>query len=118
MTVLTKKDNFKWSEAAAVAFNTLKHTMLSPKVLALPDFTQPFIIESDTSGYGIEAVLQQNGKPIAFTSKALSVRNQSLFTYEMEMMAILHAIKKWQSYLVGRYFIIKTDHYSLKFFFF
>ncbi|TQD94797.1 hypothetical protein C1H46_019590 [Malus baccata] len=90
--------------------------MLSLQVLALPDFTQPFIIESDAFEFGIGAVLQQNGMPIAFTSKALSIRNQSLSAYEREMMAIIHAVKKWQSYLVGRHFIIKTDHYSLKFF--
>lgn len=67
--------------------------MLSPQVLALPDFNQPSIIESDAFGYGIEAVLQQNGRPIAFTNKALSVRNQSLSTYEREMMTILHVKK-------------------------
>lgn len=115
LTLLTKKDNFKWSDEATLAFNTLKQAMLSPQVLALADFSQPFTIESDASGYGIEAVLQQNGRPIAFTSKTLIIRNQSLSAYEREMMAILHAIKKWQSYLMGRHFIIKTDHYSLNF---
>lgn len=68
--------------------------MLSPQVLALPDFSQPFIIESDASGSGIGDVLQQNGKPITFTSKTLSVRNQSSSAYEREVMATFHAVKK------------------------
>ncbi|XP_068344247.1 uncharacterized mitochondrial protein AtMg00860-like [Pyrus communis] len=97
LTAFTKKDNFHWSEAATTAFQELKQAMLSPHVLALPNFSQPFTIETNASGFGIGDVLQQSGQPIAFTSKALSVRNQSLSAYEREMMAILHAIKKWKN---------------------
>ncbi|KAI5343165.1 hypothetical protein L3X38_011041 [Prunus dulcis] len=116
LTQLTKKDGFLWTPEATAAFHKLKELMLSPRVLALPDFTKPFIIESDASGSGIGAVLQQEGRPIAFTSKTLGPRNQALSTYEREMMAIVHAIKKWHHYLQGRHFIIKTDHHSLKYF--
>ncbi|KAK0577670.1 hypothetical protein LWI29_036834 [Acer saccharum] len=52
----------------------------------------------------------------AFTSKVLGPRNQALSTYERELIVIVHAIKKWQHYLQGRHFVIKTDHYSLKYF--
>ncbi|KAM2670248.1 hypothetical protein EV1_006207 [Malus domestica] len=90
--------------------------MLSPQVLALPNFSKPFIIESGASGHGIGAILQQEGRPIAFTSKALSPRNQTMSAYEREMLAIIHAIHKWQSYLVGNHFIILTHHHSLKYF--
>lgn len=62
LTVLTKKYNFKWSDAAIMAFNTLKQAMLSPQVLVLLNFNQPFTIENDASGYEIGAVLQQNGR--------------------------------------------------------
>lgn len=72
-------------------------------------------METDASGHGIGAVLQQNGKPVAFFSKALGVKNQALSIYNKEMMAVFLAVKKWHSYLVGRNFIIKTDHQSLKF---
>lgn len=50
--VLTKKDGFKWSTEATITFNSLKQAMLSPQVLALPDFNKPFIIESDASKHG------------------------------------------------------------------
>lgn len=59
LIVLTKKDNFQWTNVATVAFHTLKAAMLSPLVLALPDFSKPFIIETDASGHRISAVLQQ-----------------------------------------------------------
>lgn len=117
LTALTKKDGFKWTNEATAAFNTLKEAMLSPHVLALPDFSKPFVIESDASGHGIREILQQEGRPIAFTSKALCPRNQSLSAYERKMLAIIHAVQKWQSYLVGNHFVILTDHHSLKYFF-
>ncbi|TQD92478.1 hypothetical protein C1H46_022039 [Malus baccata] len=90
--------------------------MVYPQLLALPDFSVPFVIECDASGNGIGAVLQQHGRPIAFSSQALGPRNQSLSTYERELIAIVYAVKKWQNYLQGRHFIIKTDHNSLKYF--
>lgn len=58
----------------------------------------------------------QNGRPLAFLSKALTPKHQGLSTYEKELFAIIYAVKKWSSYLNGHHFIIKTDHKSLKFF--
>lgn len=61
------------------------------------------------SGFGIGAVLQQ-GKPVAFFSKALGVRHQALSIYEKEILAVLLTVWKWQAYLVRRHFKIQTDH--------
>lgn len=113
---LTKKDGFQWSPETELAFQQLKTAMTSPQLLALPYFSTPFVIECDASGSGIGAVLQQKGRPIAFTSKSLSPRNQALSTYERELIAIVHATQKWKNYLQGNHFIIKTDHNSLKYF--
>ncbi|KAM1132447.1 hypothetical protein FF1_046837 [Malus domestica] len=113
---LTKKDKFYWTQEATETFNQLKDIMTSPPVLALPDFSKAFELECDASGNGIGAVLQQGGRPIAFTSQALGPKNQSLSTYERELIAIVYAVKKWHSYLQGRHFTIKTDHCSLKYF--
>ena len=60
-------------------------------------------------------MLTQPGKPIAFYNKALSPKHQVLSMYEKEMMAILSTDKKWNAYLLGNHFKIKTDHFSLKF---
>ncbi|OMO49727.1 reverse transcriptase [Corchorus capsularis] len=83
-------------------------------VLALPDFNATFTLESDACSVGIGAILSQNGKPIAYFSKALAPRHQVLSIYEKEMLAILAAVKR-SSYLLGRKFHIKTDHESLIF---
>lgn len=90
--------------------------MTTTPVLALPDFNKIFVIESDASGAGIGAVLMQEGRPIAYASKALSPSYLSLSIYDREMLAIIHAVTKWRPYLIGRRFQIRTDHKSLKYF--
>jgi hypothetical protein len=66
--------------------------LISALVLTLPNFNEPFVVETDASDYGIGAVLRQNGHPIAFVSKALGPKTQGLSTYEKESLAILLAI--------------------------
>lgn len=115
LTSLMKKNQFEWSPEAEEAFQMLKQAMVSPLVLALPDLFQEFVVETDACGVGIGAVLMHQGHPLAFISKALSTIHQSMSVYEKELFAIVYAITKWQHYLQGRHFIIRTDHQSLRF---
>jgi hypothetical protein len=84
-------------------------------VLALPDFTKTFAVETDASDLGMGSVLMQDGHPISYLSKAFCGRNKGLSTYEKECMAILLAVDKWKPYLQHQEFILKTDHKSLLF---
>ncbi|GJY42186.1 retrotransposon-related protein [Tanacetum coccineum] len=115
LTMLLKKNAFGWNNEAQISFEQLKQAMISAPVLSLPNFDQPFIVETDASGVGLGAVLQQNGHPIAYLSKTLSAKHQALSTYEKEFLAVLLALEKWRGYLLDRHFVIKTDHYSLKY---
>ncbi|XP_062187935.1 uncharacterized protein LOC133891241 [Phragmites australis] len=111
--LLRKGEIFVWTSCAQEAFQALKQALISAPVLVLPDFSQPFSIETDASYKGLGAVLQQNGHPVAFISKTLGPRNQGLSTYEKECLAILFAVDHWRSYLQQTEFIIYTDHKSL-----
>lgn len=111
-----KKKAFGWNEQENQAFENLKKAMTSTLVLATPDFTKTFVIECDASGIGIGAVLMQERRPLAFESRKLNKRDQAKSTYEKEMLAILHAVRKWRQYLLGNRFQVKIDHNSLKYF--
>jgi hypothetical protein len=112
---MLKKNSFSWSEPAQGAFLALKTAVTQAPVLALPNFSQPFLIECDASGVGIGAVLMQGNRPIAFLSKALMGKALHMSTYEKELFALVTVIQKWRPYLLGRPFVVKTDQQSLKF---
>lgn len=109
-----KKEGFRWTDTQATAFQQLKDKMTTAPVLALPDFSLPFVLEADASGYGIGAVLMQKGQPIAFLSKALGPKAAGWSTYDKEALAIIEAIKKWKHYFASSSIIIRTDQQSLK----
>lgn len=76
LTNLLVTDCFVWTDKDTQAFKFLQNIITTAPILALPDFTKPFILETDASGCGIEAVLSQNNHPIAFFSKKLSSKEQ------------------------------------------
>ena len=84
--------------------------------MALPDFSQPFIVGCDASGERLGAVLMQNHHLFAFERQKLKDYECHYSIYDKEMLAILHALTKFRQYLVGSRFKIKTDHNSLKYF--
>ncbi|WVZ89541.1 hypothetical protein U9M48_035925 [Paspalum notatum var. saurae] len=111
--LLKKGVQFTWNHETDQAFLALKQALFSAPVLALPNFQIPFTVVTDALDKGIGAVLEQGGHPIAFLSRALSLKNQGMSTYEKESLAILMAIDHWRSYLQPTEFIIQTDHKGL-----
>ncbi|KAA0048512.1 Retrovirus-related Pol polyprotein from transposon 297 family [Cucumis melo var. makuwa] len=110
LTQLLKLGAFKWKEGAEEAFRRLQHI-----VLALPDFSIPFEVETDASGYGIGVVLMQNKRPIVFYSHTLATRDRAKPVYERELMVVVLAVQRWRPYLLCRKFLVKIDQRSLKF---
>lgn len=96
LTTMLKKNAFLWTEDAKTAFQKLKAAVTHAPVLALPNFNQPFVVESDASGVGIGAVLMQDHRPVAFLSKALKGRALHMSTYEKELLALVTAIQRWR----------------------
>jgi hypothetical protein len=114
LTDLLKKNTcFIWTDAHDQSFAALKHALSHAPVLALPNFSKPFAIETDASGMGIGAVLVQDSHPLAFISKALGPKSQGLSTYEKEYLASLMVVQQWRAYLQHGEFTIFTDQKSL-----
>jgi hypothetical protein len=84
---------------AQYAFEHLKRAMTETPILALPDFTLPFVIETNACDTGLGAVLMQQGHPIAYMSKALGVLTRKLSIYEKEFSAVIMDVNKWRQYL-------------------
>lgn len=115
LTQLLRKDNFAWAPAAVDALQRLKLALTTAPVLGLPDFNRSFVVEWDVFGTGFRAVLHQADRPIAYFSRPVAARHHALATYEHELIGLVQAMRHWRPYLWGRQFIVKTDHYSLKF---
>jgi hypothetical protein len=115
LTALLRHNSFIWTSSASEAFQNLKRAVTQTPVLALPNFSQPFLIECDASEIGIGAVLMQSNRPIAFLSKALKGKALHMSVYEKELFALVTAIQKWRPYLLGKPFVVRTDQQSLKF---
>ena len=114
LTSLLKKGVlFLWTSVTESSFQALKQALITAPVLALPDFSQTFVVETDASAKEIGAVLQQQGHPVAYASKALGKKAQCLSTYEKECLAILMTVDQWCHYLQTAPFIILTDQQSL-----
>ncbi|GBG91571.1 hypothetical protein CBR_g52605 [Chara braunii] len=117
LTNLTHLDT-PWADECEAAFRHLKHALTHYKVLKLPDPDKPFIVTTDASQYGIGAVLaQQEGpklRPVEYMSNKMSSQKLAKSTYEKELYAVYKALTHWRHYLLGRFFILRTDHQTLR----
>jgi hypothetical protein len=118
MTELLKKGvKFVWSEACEKAFHTLRQHLTSAPVLAQPNNSKPFEVFCDASGTGLGCVLMQEGRVIAYASQALRPHELNYPTHDLELAAVVHALKIWRHYLMGNHCNIFTDHKSFKYIF-
>jgi hypothetical protein len=109
------RDTFTWDDEAKAAFLALKGALTTGPVLEMPDFYKIFTVDSDASGAGFGAVLHQGARPLAFFSRPFAARHLKLAAYERELIGLVQAVRRWRPYLWGRNFIVRTDHYSLKY---
>jgi hypothetical protein len=118
MTELIKKDNkFVWTPKCEESFQIIKEKLTTAPVLTLPDIHQDFVVFCDASRQGLGCVLMQNEKVIAYASRLLKPHEQNYPTHDLELAAIVHALKIWRHYLIGNKCHIFTDHKSLKYIF-
>jgi hypothetical protein len=118
MTELLKNGvKFVWSEACEKAFHTLRQHLTSAPLLVQLDNSKPFEVFCDASDTGLGCVLMQEGRVIAYASQALRPHEINYRTHDLELAAVVHALKRWRHYLMGNRCNIFTDHKSLKYIF-
>ena len=123
LTNVTRKsepEKIIWTpQSTKAAFNKLKEILRSAPVMMNPDFSDPFILQTDASEVGDGAELSQTDTegydhPVAYFSRKLLPREQKYATIEKECLAIKLGIEAFQVYLLGKEFTIQTDHKALQ----
>ena len=108
---------FEWTDECSTAFQTLKDALISPPIMAFPNFHQPFTLSTDASNYAVGAVLSQvqNGQErvIAYASHVLTRTEKKWSTYDKELWAIVWSVRHFRHYLSCNPFTIVTDHRPL-----
>jgi hypothetical protein len=113
-TLQCKGVKYEWTEECNSAFIELKRLLTNAPILRVPDMEMDFMVCMDASKQGLGAVLMQDGGVIAYVSRKMKKHEELYATHDLELVAVMLALKHWRHYLVGRNFELKTDHQSLK----
>ncbi|GJY31573.1 putative reverse transcriptase domain-containing protein, partial [Tanacetum coccineum] len=118
LTLLTQKNKpYVWGDKQDEAFRILKEKLCNAPVLALPDGPNDYVVYCDASKQGFGCVLMQRGKVIAYASRQLKKHENNYTTHDLELGAVVFALKIWRHYLYGTKSVIYTDHKSLQYIF-
>ncbi|HBS53358.1 MAG TPA: hypothetical protein DD806_05115 [Flavobacterium sp.] len=117
-SLLCKKNPYIWNSSCQNSFEILKQKLSNAPILQYVDYSKPFILTTDASGFSIGAVLSQgdvnSDLPIHYASRGLTPAEKNYDTAQKEMLAIVWAVKYFRPYLYGVKFKIFTDHRNLQ----
>ncbi|KAK3038626.1 hypothetical protein RJ639_027289 [Escallonia herrerae] len=114
--LLERGKTWEWSKRCQTAFEGLKEAVTEEPILALPDHTKVFELQTNASDFAIGGVLMQEGHPIAFESRKLNDTEWRYTVQEKKMTAVIHCLRTWRHYLLGSQFLIKTDNIATSYF--
>ncbi|GJW15281.1 reverse transcriptase domain-containing protein [Tanacetum coccineum] len=109
-----KNQKYVWGVEQEEAFQTLRNNLCDALILTLPDGVEDFMVYCDASNQGLGCVLMQRGKVIAYASRQLKTHEKNYTTHDLELGAVVFALKTWRHYLYGTKSVIYTDHKSLQ----
>ncbi|EGD73373.1 hypothetical protein PTSG_13220, partial [Salpingoeca rosetta] len=116
LTDLMHKDRaWEFNDKERSAFDALKTAMTTAPVLAYPDASQKYVVQTDASETAVGGVLMQKGRPVAFESRRYRGAEQRYDVRDKEALAIVHCLRQWRHYLYGADFDINTDHRTLQY---
>lgn len=104
------KTKFVWTKVEDESFERLKKEVATQPILVLPSFEKLFIVECDASSIAVGVVLSQEGRPIAFFSERCNEVKIWYYTYDLELYALVQALKKWRHYILPKEFVIYIDN--------
>ncbi|GJX54928.1 putative reverse transcriptase domain-containing protein [Tanacetum coccineum] len=111
---IEENQKYVWGVEQEEAFQTLKNNLCDAPILTLPDGVEDFVVYCDASNQGLGCVLMQRGKVIAYASRQLKIHEKNYTTHDLELGAVVFALKTWRHYLYGTKSVIYTDHKSLQ----
>ncbi|GJT16972.1 putative reverse transcriptase domain-containing protein [Tanacetum coccineum] len=115
MTKLTqKKVKFDWGDKEEAAFQLIKQKLCNAPIMALPEGSEDFIVYCYASIKGLGAVLMQREKVIAYASRQLKIHEKNYATHDLELGAVVFALKIWRHYMYGTKCTVSTSHKSLQ----
>jgi hypothetical protein len=115
--LLEKDKKFEWMPAWEASFQELKKQLMTAPILVMLDMKKPFSIYCDASDQGLGCVLIQDGHVVAYASRQLRKHEAHYPTHDLELAAVVYALKIWRHYLMGKRCELYTDQKSLKYIF-
>jgi hypothetical protein len=112
--LLAKGNTFEWTPRRETSFQELKKRLTMTLVLTMPDMEKPFSIYCDASGQVLGCVLMQDGHIVAYASRQLRKHEEKYLTHDLELAAVVHALKIWRHYIIGNRCEVYSDDKSLK----
>ena len=102
LTQLLRKDHkFNWTEECEASFQELKQKLVTSSILVIPEDNEGYVVYSDASRQGLGCVLMQNGRVVTYASRQLRPHELNYPTHNLELAAVIFALKIWRHYLYG-----------------
>jgi hypothetical protein len=115
--LLEKSKTFEWTPRCEASFQELKKRLITTPVLTMPNMEKPFSIYCDAFGQGLGCVLMQDDHVVVYASRQLRKHEEKYPTHDLKLATIVHALKIWRHYIIGKRCEVYSDHKSLKYIF-
>jgi hypothetical protein len=115
--LLAKDNTFEWTPRCETSFQELKKRLTTAPVLTMPDMEKPFSIYCDATGQGLGCVLMQDGHVVAYASRQLRKHEEKYLSHDLELAVMVHSLKIWRHYIIGKRCEVYSNHKSLKYIF-
>eukprot|EP00253_Pinus_taeda_P035159 PITA_35159 len=112
-----KGKKFEWTKECEASFERLKQLLTHAPILQIADLDKEFVVCTDACKGGLGGVIMQDEHVVCYKLRKLSDNKQNYLTHDLDLATIIHALKMWRHYLLGRRFVLMSDHIGLRYLF-